>query len=519
LIFINLDKCLFSVLIISLFPCHFHYILHLKLLLKLYYNFEKLYLYLYSKNETFILTIFKFLTRNLYNIRNMYDLETILYDIKNERCVLIVGPDLLNYGGNTLFELFCTELRNNENEKLRFQYIFSNEELLLLSKDTKETAFRTLMEKFYFKLDCLNNPFVKISQIPFHLIISLFPDNRLCRVFEDQKFEFQFSHFPRESSPMAIDKPSKSRPLIYNLLGNVNEGDIVITFDHLFSFLSGIMGRRELPQTLQETLKKATTFIFLGVKFERWYMQLLLKIITQGDKAYNLTFYKNMGIGESGTFIAKRLDLESFDIEPLDFLNKLYAECEEQKLLKISANSDVGVFISYSHRDKIIVQEMQKFLVGQGIEVVIDEESMQGGQKIEDFVNKIKDVRCVVAVISKNSLLSPWVVKEISITMNEKNKHLIPCYLDDSFLENNFPNKVAEKYVDDILNNISKEISQRGKLSTEDLNTERQNWVNYFNSLPYILTELKKVKCISLVQNTFSDGLKQLIDDIYKYST
>jgi hypothetical protein len=439
----------------------------------------------------------------------MYDLESIIDDIKNERCILIVGPDLINFNGKTLFEVFCEDIENNCNDKLRTQHVFVAEELLLLASDIKPTPFGKLMEKFYKKQDCYNSPFTKISQIPFHLIISLFPDDRLCKIFENQKYDYQFNHYPLENNPTTVEKPSKSRPLIYNLLGNLNDVEFIITFDHLFTFLSGIMGDRKLPGTLLETLMKATTCIFLGVRFDRWYMQLLLKIITPTKKAYNPAFLNSAYKNDTGVFIAQRLDLEYADVEPLDFLDTLYNECKKQQLLKDGGKTKI--FISYSHNDKDVVLKIKDQLTIPGIEVIIDEQSMQGGQKIDEFIKIIKGVKCVVAIISKNSMLSPWVLKEVSLTLTETDKLFIPCYLDKTFMDIDFLSKTADCFVKAELKKIDELIAQRGTSKTDDLFAKRAEWENYWHALPGVMSELQKTKCISLEGNDYDSGIQKII--------
>jgi hypothetical protein len=378
----------------------------------------------------------------------------------------------------------------------------------------KETKLLRMMEEFYQKQTAFDLPLTKITQIPFHLIISLMPDDRLQKLFENQKLDYSYRHYPREGSHGLIEKPVKEKPLVYNLLGDFNELDAIITFDHLFSFLSGIMGKRELPQTIQETLKKARTFVFLGVHFEKWYVQLLLRIITSNDKKDKYTILKNRNNNDVCTFIARRLELDFLETEPLKFLDDLYDECKQQDLLKtIRAKKKAKVFLSYSHLDKEIAISVSKYLSNGDIDVMIDDNSMKGGEKIEDFINSIKDVDIVIPIISQNSLLSPWVSKEIITTINKTNKHLLPCYTDKTFLykyfEANAKNIVSEK-----VKGINELISQRGISNTEDLDSAKRSWTEYYSNLPKVLTELNKRKCISLMETEFEKNILTVINDV-----
>lgn len=447
--------------------------------------------------------------------------QDIISDIQSESCVLIVGPDLVDYGERSCFEALCNELQQdnqyNQLVDLNPQYVFVHEELLQLKPSAKETSVLRYLERFYQRQTQYDTPFRKISQIPFHLIVSFLPDTRLKRIFEEQDLKFQYGHYPREENPKPVEKPTKQNPLIYNILGDFSEGDVIITFDHLFQYLSGIMGKRELPHLMQEAFKKARTFLFLGVHFERWYVQLILRIITTKDKKEKYTILKHEGSSEVYTLVARRLELDFFPAEPIEFLNELYEECGKQNLLKTSkTNVFARIFLSYSHADKQAALRVEEYLKKKNIEVVRDEAAMHGGQKIEDFINVIKNVDCVLVIISKNSLYSSWVSKEIMTTMQKADRYLLPCYLDEGFLDKALMES-AEKFVDEKIASINNKMIQRGRGTTDDLFNERKDWTEYINSLPLIINELNRRKCVSLMENDFENNLPRIVEDILKH--
>jgi len=428
--------------------------------------------------------------------------QDILSDIDNESCVLIVGPDLVDFGEKSFFEVLCEELQKDAQYRqlidLSPQYVFLHEELLQLTPTAKETTLLRYMERFYQQQTQYDEPFRKISQIPFHLIVSFLPDTRLKKIYKEQNLDFQYSHYPREENPTPVDKPTKRMPLIYNILGDFSEGDVILTFDHLFQYLSGIMGKRELPHAIQEAFKKARTFLFLGVHFERWYVQLILRIITTKDKKEKYSILKQGMGSEVYTFMARRLELDFVEIAPIDFLTQLYEQCAAHSLLKSPGKTAAArVFISYSHHDQPVALTVEKYLKQKNIAVVIDEETMPVGQRIDEFIDTINQVDCVLAVISKESLLSPWVTKEIIATLNKAGKHFLPCYLDESFLDKGFVD-MAGRFADEKIAAIDERIAQRGRGNTEDLFNERNRWSEYINSLPFVLNELNRRKCIPI---------------------
>ena len=433
-------------------------------------------------------------------------IKKIVADIAKEKCVLIVGPDIVDFGEGSFFEVLCSALEKdgefNHLVDINPQYIFAHEELFQLKSDSNETQLLRYIEDFYEKQTQYNEPFRKISHIPFNLVISMLPDGRLKDIYEKQSLKFEYGYYPREGKRGEITaKTNKESPLIYNLLGDLSEGSFIITFDHLFKYLSGIM-RDGLPDAIQATLKSARSFIFLGVHFERWYVQLLLKIITtSGKEKYSIL--RNSGNDEVFTFIAKRFALTFEESEPVDFLDELYRECDNQNLLK--GGSKAKVFISYNHGDKEIVDRIIGYLKQNDITVIIDNESMDAGQKIEKFIEVINQVDCVLAVISANSLRSKWVGKEIITTLGRPDKFFLPCHIDDTSMDGDFIQRTDE-YIDQKTTEINEKIKTKG--FTVDLITEGQDWTNHKNSLPAIINSLTRTKYISLKPGDFDENIK-----------
>ncbi|HUB60292.1 MAG TPA: toll/interleukin-1 receptor domain-containing protein [Puia sp.] len=446
--------------------------------------------------------------------------QDIMEDIENESCVLIIGPDLANFGDKTFFEQMCDELRTDTQYSqlidLSPEYVFLHEELLQLKPTARETTLLRRMEKFYRDQTQFDEPFRKIAQMPFHLIVSFLPDDRLKKVYAEQNQPFEYKHYPREENPQPVGKPTRRMPLLYNILGDFSEGDVIITFDHLFQYLSGIMGKRELPHAIQEAFKRARTFLFLGVHFERWYVQLILRIITMKEKREKYSILRKVGSSEVYAFMARRLELDFLETEPIEFLNRLYEASADRNLLKTPVKaSKARVFISYSHQDRPVALQVEAALKQKNMEVVIDEESMTGGQKIDDFIGTVKQVDCVLAIISKDSLLSPWVTKEILMTLDETDRYLLPCYLDQTFMDAGFV-ETAGAIVDERIATLLDRIKQRGRSNTDDLTTERNRWSEYINGLPRVLKELNSRKCIALQGTGLEENLNRIAADILK---
>lgn len=455
------------------------------------------------------------------------ELQHIISEIRTGNCILIIGPDIIDCGEKSFFETMCEYLFTDVPNKNLFsnapQHIFVNEELLQFQSTNKEPKVLTMIEAFYKSQKEFDEPFRKISQIPFHLIISLLPDDRLQNIYKEQNLNYNYSYYPKRAVPRPVEVPTQKTPLIYNLLGDIKNRDVIITFDHFFTFLSGILHDRPLPENIQQALNKPQTFLFLGVHFEKWYVQLLLRIISLNNDTNKLTISKSGNNVDYTSFIAGRLGLEFLPRDPLEFLNALYDECKEQKLLK-SIPSTAKVFISYSHQDKEVALNIKRRFEQENIEVVIDDNNMKIGQKIDVFMNTVKNVDIVMPLISKGSLQSPFVAKEIIITSDEqelsKTIDLLPFYIDALFADR-FEEKVkdtvregtnrAKRNIED----INSQINERKYENAKDLYVERDLWADYLHHSATITTILTERLCGPILEEYFETNMTRVIDRIH----
>jgi len=171
------------------------------------------------------------------------------------------------------------------------------------------------------------SPLRTIAQIPFHLVVSFLPDTSFKKGVYEKNLDFQYSHYPREENPPPVDKPTKKMPLIYNILGDFSEGDVINHLRSSLQYLSGIMGKRDLPACHTGSLQESKDLSIPGVHFERWYVQLILRIITTRRKRRSIPFLRRAAAARYILFNARRLELDFLEIEPIDFLNQLYEEC------------------------------------------------------------------------------------------------------------------------------------------------------------------------------------------------
>lgn len=80
--------------------------------------------------------------------------------------------------------------------------------------------------------------------------------------------------------------------------------------------------------------------------------------------------------------------------------------------------NEVFVFISHATDDDEFVKGLREALEAQGIGVWVDSRKLRGGDKLEPEVEQaIDSARQFLVVLSRNTVNSPWVRKEIKTAL------------------------------------------------------------------------------------------------------
>jgi hypothetical protein len=461
--------------------------------------------------------------------KDFIEWDDLITEILQEQCILIVGPDIVNFqNADNFFQLLINELKRAErlrkDVELNTSFIFEHDELLQLQPNGRDTALYSFLRKFYQDRNEFIAPFSQIARLPFHLIISLLPDQRLCEIYKQLGFNFNFGYFPRTQGSVINDtaiKPSKEVPFIYNLMGVLNPPDAVLTFDDYFQYLQNILPENALPSLLNVALHNAKSFLFLGVHFEKWNIQLLLRKIipynTRENTRLKYSYLKGLQDSETCPFIARRLELDFQAIEPSVFLDELYTRVKEKGYLKQPRRIfKKRVFLSYSHNNSETVIKLRHQLDSADIEVIMDESNMPFGEQIRLFMTTVKNVDKVIVILSETSLQSPWVSKEVSLTL-ENQKPLIPCFIDKRFLDDHYVPETT-KSIDSRLREIDQLIIERSANNPLDpildLRQERELWREFGVKLSEQAAFFQGSKAMAIDNENFENSLQLLVNNI-----
>lgn len=106
-----------------------------------------------------------------------------------------------------------------------------------------------------------------------------------------------------------------------------------------------------------------------------------------------------------------------------------------------------SVFLSHNSKDKPWVRVLAQRLMSDSVVVWLDEAEINIGDSLIDKISEgIKEMRFVAAIISKNSVESSWVQKEISIAMSKeiagRKVTVLPLVIDNCELPSSLSDKL-----------------------------------------------------------------------------
>lgn len=210
-------------------------------------------------------------------------IEDLLFDIEDEKCVLLIGPELNAQSGKSQTRFIHEQLL--EREAQHIAYYYPNDSLFLFKEESHKNRAIRRLKRLYRDMEVPKALYKKILELPIPLIISLNPDTHLSQVAQELGLQHDFKHF-RYSGEAAedVDAPSKERPLFYNLSGCLTEEEsLVLDYEDLFKLLKAVLPDG-LPNKIRIHLRRSESFLFLGFDFEKWYSQLLLQLLTYERK-------------------------------------------------------------------------------------------------------------------------------------------------------------------------------------------------------------------------------------------
>lgn len=327
--------------------------------------------------------------------------DDLLYSIRKQETVVLLGPDILSQQGEAVYNtLFARLAEERPNDILDF---YREDDLFLFKQEMNKGAYVREIKKYFDRQEA--PPILQqLAQIPFHIYVNAAPDLMLKNCFDHYGLKNQFRHFSPVKPEEEISEINKQNPLIYNIMGTL-EGDdesIILSHDDLFRYLQSMLGERGISTALRQAFQAANELIFIGFEFNKWYVQLLLRIL-ELDKA-KFAFNRIAAGDYAGDNKVKELCVKQFNIKIIDkkpdmFVNKLFEMCQNDAKITLrptdnaqrSQQAQQDVQAEERERVKTRIKRLMKLLTDYELELDLEsdpQKKMQYEMKIEQLKEK-----------------------------------------------------------------------------------------------------------------------------------
>ena len=124
--------------------------------------------------------------------------DLILDNIKNEKCILLLGPEICVTKKGKPFEEVLIENLKTEIKENKITY-YENEELFyFIDGKTKSQSLWKIKKIYEQEFDY--EIYRKIARIPFHLIISITPDHSISDIFNELEINAEFEYYNKRKN-------------------------------------------------------------------------------------------------------------------------------------------------------------------------------------------------------------------------------------------------------------------------------------------------------------------------------
>ncbi|MEM9919037.1 MAG: SIR2 family protein [Bacteroidota bacterium] len=290
------------------------------------------------------------------------DWADIIDTLEQQKCLLFLGSGAFKVNGFDNMELALSDHLDATNPQHPLIRLYNTDGFFLFRKGRFKRRIINQMKDFYNQpFPGLEDQLAKLVRIPFSMIFTLTPDNLLSRAFDNSGFDYQSDfYFRNRKAPDFFEKPTKDKPLIYNLLGNIEEPEsIILTHSDFFDYLNSVFKGNSMNSELRSELENAEQYIFLGLPYEKWYFQLLLRVLSMhSDKLRDverLAFkeFENPNLRELYT---GEFNLKFIPTDISSFISQLYEKCETAEILKEKMPEPTAVEI---FEEDVLVDEIR----------------------------------------------------------------------------------------------------------------------------------------------------------------
>jgi hypothetical protein len=364
-----------------------------------------------------------FSTNNEYFMSEKFNINALINDITEGKCVLFLGPELLVNKAGKYYKAYFKELAEEHSDCI-IKY-FARDNLFSVSPINLNVNRRNIsdMVSTFYKEAGDENILNFVSQLPFPLIINVAPDNAINNIFKKNNYNFRSGYFPNPKFK-TLAPPSIEDPIIYNIFGSIESSQSLIIRHHeLFKTIKALIQKDSIPTAISEYLKEASSFIFLGVEFETWYYQLLLSILEIDDSVSVRIGTPDEIDDDTVSVMNSHFQIAFSGETPFIFLKNIYDSIKKDTpdfLRKQTAQNPLPTaYVSYAWRDdehengEEWTDRIDKSLSEKHqINIFRDRKVLTIQDSIDSFMKRIGTGKAIIVVVSDKYLKSEYCMYE-----------------------------------------------------------------------------------------------------------
>ena len=361
------------------------------------------------------------------------DWDILLQSIRDEQCVLVLGPDSARLADDeenlTLTDRLARELCDGDDaaDAARPDLLHAAQNRIYDNEDHFYYDVRQFLERYDATSSELHR---RLSRLPFSLCVQTSPDRFLYNALTEagkQPIEayFDFSDGGGRVKVVGEDRSalmecSPDRPLIFSLHGHMADPrSLVLTRNDTLDFLVSLSeSAASLPSFLVRHVGSSDTrFLFFGFGFNRWYSQMLLHVLRK-EAIRHRRVGRSIAIEPDSFFAQDSQQIATFyhREHSIDFEESSFHEFTEalasrydamagtesrSEAVTVAHSDDMPlVFLCYNRQDEANVRRLARALEDRGLRVWWDHGMIKGGDhwsvKLQHAIGELVDYFVVI---------------------------------------------------------------------------------------------------------------------------
>lgn len=294
---------------------------------------------------------------------NHTDWDNLLSEINSGNCALFLGHDLLlDPNGNSVYKNICDRLATDLKGHIHTYY--PEENFFLFNELKNRRKFSNQIEKYYKSLQPDQEIYRMLAEIPVSLYISVSPDNFLQKAL-DQHVTVSFFNDPQKRG-VEVDA-TREKPLLYNIFGSIHDNSsLLLSHDDLFDFFRDIFSGHGLPTAVKKFFREDAggEVIFLGFSFNKWYVQLLLRLfnLTKNNELSRTAYLNHTPLEDEITYASQHFKVEFIETHIREFIVELHKRCKENNMLRDLKKVQSTAEVIYNHTREEQINQSGKLL-------------------------------------------------------------------------------------------------------------------------------------------------------------